>query len=339
MTPVVLSLAGLTVATAERALFRRAGPMGVILFGRNIADRSQLSALTDELRALSGRDDLPILIDQEGGRVQRMRAPGWPAYPAPARFGELWAINPSLALEAARANAVALGSDLAEVGVTVNCLPVLDVPAPGAHQAIGDRALGDDPIAVAALGRAVLDGLAEAGVVGVIKHMPGQGRATVDSHHELPVVDSSEDELERDLEPFRTLRDSAMGMTGHVVFRAWDADRPASTSALVIGDVIRGRIGFDGFLLSDDLDMKALRGAPAELAGQVVEAGCDAALNCWGRLEEMAATVDRLGEADPRSVARLDRAMGSVRRAPEEARERGRDALARRDELMAAAQS
>lgn len=339
MKPVVLSLSGLTITADERTLFRSAGPIGFILFGRNIADRPQLLALTDELRALSGRDDLPILIDQEGGRVQRMRAPGWPAYPAPARFGELWVVNPSLAQEAARANALALGSDLAEVGITVNCLPVLDVPAPGAHQAIGDRALAGDPIAVAALGHAVLDGLAEAGVVGVIKHMPGQGRATVDSHHDLPLVDSSDEELERDLEPFRTLRDSPMGMTGHVMFRAWDADHPASTSATVIGHVIRGRIGFDGFLLSDDLDMKALKGEPAELARQVVEAGCDAALNCWGRLEEMTATVDRLGEADPRSIARLDRAMGSVRLAPGEARERGRDALARRDSLMAAVRS
>ena len=336
MTPVVLSLSGLSVTTEERALFRRAEPMGVILFGRNVADAVQLSALTDDLRSLTGRDDLPILIDQEGGRVQRMQAPQWPVYPAPARFGELWNINPSLAQEAARANAVALGSDLAAVGITVNCLPVLDVPAPGAHQAIGDRALGDDPMAVAALGCAVLEGLAEAGVVGVVKHMPGQGRATVDSHHDLPVVTASEAELERDLEPFRTLGDAPMGMTGHVVFDAWDADRPASTSAVVISQVIRGRIGFDGFLLSDDLDMKALAGEPADLARQVVEAGCDAALNCWGRIAEMSATVDALDVADPQSVARLARAMGSVKRSPAEAVERGRDALARRDALMAA---
>ncbi len=337
MTPAILSLSGLTLTPDEAALFRSAGPMGVILFGRNIADRAQLSALTAELRDVTGRDDLPILIDQEGGRVQRMRAPHWRDYPAPARFGELWACNPSLALEAARANAIALGADLAEVGITVDCLPLLDVPQPGAHRAIGDRAFATDPIPVAALGRAVLEGLAEAGVVGVVKHMPGQGRARVDSHHELPVVDASAEELERDLEPFRSLSDAAMGMTGHVVFTAWDAAHPASTSPTVLRTIVRGRIGFDGFLISDDLDMKALSGRPAERAVAVVAAGCDAALNCWGRYEEMAETVDILPPADPRSLERLERAMASVDRTrSRDSAERGRAAIAVRDGLMAA---
>lgn len=337
MTPAILSLSGLTVTPEECALFRRAEPMGIILFGRNIGDRDQLSALTADLCDLTGRADLPILIDQEGGRVQRMRGPNWRDYPPPARFGELWAVNPSLAIEAARANATALGADLAEVGITVDCLPLLDVPAPGAHQAIGDRALADEPMAVAALGRAVLEGLADAGVVGVVKHMPGQGRAAVDSHHDLPVVTASAEELERDLEPFRTLRHSAMGMTGHVVFTAFDSDRPASTSPTVLEKVVRGAIGFDGFLMSDDLDMKALSGQPADRARAVVEAGCDAALNCWGRLDEMAATADALDAASPRSVERLERAMASVERGSADVVERGRAALARRDELMAAA--
>ncbi len=338
MTPAILSLSGLTVTADEAALFRRAEPMGVILFGRNIADRPQLRALTDELRALTGRADLPILIDQEGGRVQRMRPPHWRDYPPPARFGDLWSVSPSVAIEAARANATAMGADLAEVGITVDCLPLLDVPQPGAHRAIGDRAFAGDPLAVSALGRAVLDGLAEAGMVGVIKHMPGQGRASVDSHHDLPVVDAPEDDLSADLEPFRALADAPMGMTGHVIFTAWDAERPASTSSEVLGTVVRERIGFDGFLMSDDLDMKALRGRPDELACAVVAAGCDAALNCWGRYEEMAETVDALPPATAKAVERLDCAMASVVRV--EGRDLaaiGREAVDRRDRLMAAA--
>ena len=338
MTPAILSLSGPTLTPDEARLFRSAGPMGVILFGRNIADRAQLSTLTAELRDATGRGDLPILIDQEGGRVQRMKAPHWRNYPAPALFGELWTSNPSLAIEAARENATALGADLAEVGITVDCLPLLDVPQPGAHQAIGDRGFAADPLVVAALGRAVLEGLAEAGVVGVVKHMPGQGRARVDSHHALPVVESSADELEWDLQPFRALSDAAMGMTGHVVFTAFDARHPASTSATVLRTVVRDRIGFDGFLMSDDLDMKALTGRPAERARHVVEAGCDAALNCWGRYEEMVETVDTLPPAGPRSLARLERAMASVDRSRAvDSLERGRQAIATRDRLIAAA--
>lgn len=338
MKPAILSLSGPAVTPDERALFRADPPMGYILFGRNIVDREQLAALTDDLRSMSGRDDLAILIDQEGGRVQRMKPPHWPSYPPPARFGDLWTVNPSLAQEAARANARALGADLAEVGITVDCLPLLDVPQPGAHQAIGDRAFHVDPLAVAALGRAVLDGLAEAGVVGVIKHLPGQGRAAVDSHYNLPVVDTTLDGLERDLSPFRSLSTATMGMTGHVVFTAWDSEHPASTSAIVLTDVVRGAIGFDGFLMSDDLDMKALSGSPAELARSVVDAGCDAALNCWGRLDDMAATLDRLDPASARSVERLERAMVSVvRRAASTMSEIAREAIATRDALIASA--
>ena len=338
MKPVILSLGGPTLTADERALFRSDPPMGYILFGRNVVDRVQLLALTDDLRDLAGRDDLAILIDQEGGRVQRLKGPNWPFYPPPARFGDLWAANPMLAQEAAQANARALGADLAEVGITVNCLPLLDVPVPGAHQAIGDRAFHPDPLAVAALGRAVLRGLAEAGVVGVVKHIPGQGRAAVDSHHDLPVVDAPVAELERDFAPFRSLADSAMGMTGHVVFSAIDPTEPASTSATVLSDVVREAIGFDGFLLSDDLDMKALSGTPAERARAVVDAGCDAALNCWGRLEEMRATLAMLEPASERSLARLARAMATVTRPdPTAMGAIAREAIADRDALMAAA--
>ena len=338
MKPAILSLSGPTITTDERALLVADPPMGYILFGRNVVDRPQLLALTDDLREMSGRDDLPILIDQEGGRVQRMKGPNWPAYPPPARFGELWGLNPMLAQEAARANARAIGADLAEVGITVNCLPLLDVPQPGAHQAIGDRAFHADPLAVAALARAVLEGLAEAGVVGVVKHMPGQGRAAVDSHHDLPVVDATREELEHDLAPFRALADAAMGMTGHVVFTTVDPDQPASTSSRVLRELVRDAIGFNGFLMSDDLDMKALRGTPAERARAVVEAGCDAALNCWGRLHEMAETLAILPDAPTRSVERLDRANRSVVAIDRAiVGELARDAIAARDALIAAA--
>ena len=340
MKPVILSLAGPAVTPSERQLFRSHAPMGFILFARNIVDRDQVKALTDDLRDLTGRDDLPILVDQEGGRVQRLRPPSWPAYPAPARFGELWERNPMLAQEAARANASALGADLAQVGINVDCLPLLDVPQAGAHDAIGDRAFDPRPSVVAALGRAVLEGLAAVGVVGVVKHMPGQGRARVDSHVDLPVVESTREELQDDFLPFRTLRDAPMGMTGHVVFTALDPGQPASTSRIVLLQTVRQDIGFAGFLMSDDLEMGALSGTPEARARAVVEAGCDAALNCWGRLEEMASVLDGLPDATPIAVDRLDRAMRSaVQLEGSVAVDLGREAAATRDALFAAAQN
>jgi beta-N-acetylhexosaminidase len=245
-----------------------------------------------------------------------MRPPEWPAFPAAEAFARLYEKAPMSAIEAARANAAAIAILLAEVGVNVDCLPVLDVRQPGATDIVGDRALGGEPIQVAALGRAVLDGLASAGVVGVIKHMPGHGRALVDSHKEMPVVSASEDELELDLEPFRTLRDSPMGMTCHCVFTAWDPERPASQSPIVIGDVIRGRIGFDGFLMSDDIGLHALAGDFAERARGVIEAGTDAVLHCSGSMEEMVAVASAAGALSGAGRARLDRAMASVAGGP-----------------------
>ena len=218
----------------ERDFFREAKPAGYILFARNIEDRSQLCALTDSLRELHGNDDLAILIDQEGGRVARMKPPVWPEFPAGGAFDALYDVAPITAMEAARANAEALALILAEVGVTVNCLPVLDVRVPETHAAIGDRALGSDPVQVASLGRAVLDGLAKGGVVGVVKHMPGQGRAIVDSHHDLPHVTASAKELEQDLEPFRALNEAPMGMTGHIMFDAWDSALCSTMSPKII---------------------------------------------------------------------------------------------------------
>ena len=312
MTPAIFGLAGPALTADERAFFADARPAGYILFKRNCVDRAQLRALTDDLRVLEGRSDVAILIDQEGGRVARMQPPEWPTSPAGEAFDRLYEIAPISALEAARANAQVLGLTLAEVGITVNCLPLLDVRTPDTHPAIGDRALGADPLRVASLGRAVLDGLREGGVVGVVKHMPGQGRAVVDSHHNLPVVAVDEARLADDLFPFERLNDAPMGMTGHIVFTAWDAELPATMSPFVIDEIIRGRIGFDGLLMSDDLDMNALQGAAADRAVACVAAGCDVALNCWGRMDEMVAIAAGLPTMTERGAQRLTAAMATI---------------------------
>ena len=312
MKPVIFGLSGETLTSDERAFFADAQPAGYILFRRNIVDRAQVRALTDDLRALHGREDLLIMVDQEGGRVARMQAPVWPSFPPGAVFDRLYDIAPSSAIAAARANAHAIAVTLAEVGITVDALPLLDVRQDGASDIMGDRTFGAEPMRVAALGRAVIEGLAKGGVAGIIKHMPGHGRAMVDSHHELPIVTASEEELAIDLAPFQTLKDTAIGMTAHVVYAAWDPDLPASLSASIIDTIIRQRIGFDGLLMSDDLDMKALNGSIPELAAGVVAAGCDLALNCWGRMDDMMGIADLLPDISDRSRARLDRAMAST---------------------------
>ena len=312
MKPVIFGLSGETLTSDERAFLADAQPAGYILFRRNIVDRAQVRALTDDLRALHGREDLLIMVDQEGGRVARMQAPVWPSFPPGAVFDRLYDIAPSSAIAAARANAHAIAVTLAEVGITVDALPLLDVRQDGASDIMGDRTFGAEPMRVAALGRAVIEGLAKGGVAGIIKHMPGHGRAMVDSHHELPIVTASEEELAIDLAPFQTLKDTAIGMTAHVVYAAWDPDLPASLSASIIDTIIRQRIGFDGLLMSDDLDMKALNGSIPELAAGVVAAGCDLALNCWGRMDDMMGIADLLPDISDRSRARLDRAMAST---------------------------
>ena len=309
MKPVIFGLSGLTLTDDEKRLFRDVMPAGYILFKRNIEDREQVRALTDSLRALHGRDDVAILIDQEGGRVARMRPPVWPDFPAGGAFDALYDVAPITAMEAARCNAEAIALSLNEVGINVNCLPVLDVRVPETHSAIGDRALGSDPLRVASLGRIIIDGLAAGGVIGVVKHMPGQGRACVDTHHDLPHVTAIDDELEQDLAPFRALNNAAMGMTGHVVYDVWDDQNTATMSRFVIESIIRGRVGFDGLLMSDDLDMNALQGDVATRALRCVEAGCDIALNCWGRFDEMVAIAEMLPEISDAARARLDRAM------------------------------
>jgi beta-N-acetylhexosaminidase len=333
MKPVIFGLSGESITPDERAFFKDADPAGYILFKRNCVDRAQVRALTDDLRTLSGRDDVPILIDQEGGRVSRMQPPEWPAFPAGAAFDALYELAPISAMEAARTNAKAIALTLAEVGINVDCLPLLDVRTADTHPAIGDRALGSDPARVASLGRHVIDGLREGGVVGIVKHMPGQGRAVVDSHHELPLVDATEEELAVDLSAFQRLNNAPMGMTGHIMFPVWDAARCATMSPVIIEDIIRGRIGFDGLLMSDDLDMKALSGDVSDRAAACVAAGCDIALNCWGRMDEMMAIAAKLPDITKRGAERLAAAMATI--APVTDYAELPDLIAKRDALLA----
>ncbi|MEO7503891.1 MAG: beta-N-acetylhexosaminidase [Sphingomicrobium sp.] len=333
MQSAIYGLAGLDLTADEAAFFRDARPAGYILFRRNCDSRDQLRRLTDSLRALEGHDDVAILIDQEGGRVARMRPPEWPAFPAGEAFDRLYQLAPSSAIEAARVNARALGLMLAEVGITVDALPMLDVRQPGASDIVGDRALGAEPMQVAALGRAILDGLASAGVMGIVKHIPGHGRALVDSHHALPVVDDDEEALAIDLEPFERLRDAGMAMTSHLLYTQWDAERPASQSPTVIHDVIRQRIGFDGFLMSDDIGMEALAGDHGQRAAACVAAGCDVALHCDGKMDNMRLVAAAVPAMTPEAEARLARAM-AMRFIPDDAMDFA-EAVAKRDALLA----
>ncbi len=333
MQAAIYGLEGLALNDDERRFFGQANPAGYVLFRRNCDNHAQLAQLTQSLRELAGRDDVPILIDQEGGRVARMRPPEWPAFPAAETFANLYRAAPSSAIEAARSNARALGLVLRSVGINVNALPLLDVRQEGASDIIGDRALGSEPMQVASLGRAVLDGMASTGVIGIIKHMPGHGRALVDGHKELPIVTASTEQLEIDLEPFERLSGAPMGMTAHVVYTAWDANHPATLSAKVIKDIIRERIGFDGLLMSDDLGMQALEGDLGTRAAAAIAAGCDIALHCSGRMDEMIAVASSVSTMSAEAQDRLSRAMASTRVEPDHfdfAEE-----IAKRDQLLA----
>jgi beta-N-acetylhexosaminidase len=331
MTPAIFGLSGPVLTDDERAFFREADPAGYILFGRNVENRGQLRALTDDLRTIHGRDRLLVSIDQEGGRVARMKPPEWDKYPPGEPFAALWDLAPASAIEAARANAEALGLDLAEVGVTVDYWPVLDVRQPGAHDIVGDRSLGSEPMQVAALGRAVLDGLARAGVAGCIKHMPGHGRAHADSHKQLPTVEAGEAELEKDIEPFRTLAHAPIGMTAHVRYTAWDDANPATQSKFVIHEIIRKRIGFDGLLLTDDIDMEALCGSVPERGAAALAAGCDVVLNCWAKMPDMIGLAEILPAMSEVTRERLDRALDVAAAEPTFERTA---LIARRDALL-----
>jgi len=313
MTPAIFGLSGTTLTDAERAFFREADPAGYILFKRNVENRGQLRALTDDLRSIHGREHLLITVDQEGGGVTRLKPPEWLAWPDGVVFDRLYDIAPASAIEAARANAEALGHDLAEAGITCTHAPVLDVRQEGAHDVIGDRAYGFEPLRVAALGRAVLDGLARAGIVGTIKHMPGHGRALCDSHKQLPTVTASDAELETDIAPFRALNQAPIAMTAHIVFTAWDKESPATQSPWVIEHIIRQRIGFGGLLLTDDLDMEALSGTVPERAARSIAAGCDVALNCWAKMDDMEGIAKALPAMSAVTAARLESALADTR--------------------------
>jgi len=333
MIPAIFGISGLELTADERAFFKDADPAGYILFARNCETRDQVRRLTDDLRAIHGRDRLIVSIDQEGGRVARMKPPEWPKYPAGEAFAKLYEIAPASAIEAARVNAEAMARELAMVGISVDYHAPFDVRRPETDDVIGDRALGSEPMQVAALGRAVLDGMARAGVVGCLKHMPGHGRATCDTHKELPVVTASDEELEIDIEPFRTLSAHPLGMSAHIVFSAWDTKNPATLSETVIGDVIRGRIGFDGLLLSDDIDMQALEGSIPDRGAAALAAGCDIILNCWAKMDDQKAIAERSPEMAEKTMLRLERvhdAMGGPLDDIETA-----ELLAKRDALLA----
>jgi beta-N-acetylhexosaminidase len=308
----ICGCAGLALTQEERAFIKDSRPWGMILFKRNVESREQVLALANAFREIDGSAHAPVLIDQEGGRVQRLAPPHWAAYPAAARFdGEL---RPLRALEAAKLTARLIASDLREVGINVDCAPVLDVADELTHAVIGSRAYSKQPNRVAALGLAVMEGLIEGGVAPVMKHVPGHGRARADSHLELPVVDATREELvQRDFTPFRALRRRApMAMTAHVVYSALDPDRPATTSPTVIKDIVRGAIGFEGLLISDDLSMKALGGPLGQRANDAFEAGVDIALHCNGQLAEARGVAEAAPELRGLPERRARDAMASI---------------------------
>ena len=304
----ICGLAGVDLAAKETAFLRETQPWGVILFQRNVGAREDVRRLTDEVRAALGRD-APILVDQEGGRVQRLGAPCWRAYPSAATF-ERKTATPEEAERLAWLGARLIAHDLREVGITVDCLPVLDAPQPGAHDVIGDRAYSRDPAAVARLGRAAALGLLAGGVLPVIKHIPGHGRAKSDSHRELPVVDAPLAELGAvDFPPFIANRDLPLAMTAHVVYTALDGSAPATLSKTVISEAIRGQIGFGGLLMTDDLSMKALSGGFRERAERAIAAGCDVVLHCNGDLAEAGAVAEGCGELVGAAARRAEAAL------------------------------
>ena len=307
---------GLTLTEAEKQFFRESDPWGFIIFARNIDNPDQVKALTSELRAAVGRN-APILIDQEGGRVARLRPPHWRSYPPGRQYGEVYATSPSDGLTAARLGAQLIALELRDVGVDVDCLPVLDVPVPGAHDVIGDRAYGETPEIVSALGRAALEGALIGGVLPIIKHIPGHGRAGVDSHEKLPIVDTERATLTAtDFAPFAAMAEAPLAMTAHVIYSAIDDANPATTSPTVISEVIREEIGFSGALMSDDLSMKALGGSFEERTKASLDAGCDLVLHCNGDMNEMVAVAKEAKALTGTSLARADQAL-AMRTDPE----------------------
>ncbi|TKT76764.1 beta-N-acetylhexosaminidase [Aquamicrobium sp. LC103] len=320
---VILGAAGTSLTDEEIAFYKGERPWGFILFARNIAEPGQVRDLVAAMRDCVGNPDAPVFVDQEGGRVQRFRAPLAAEYPPASALGALYQHDPQAGLRAAWLMSRLHAFDLRKYGVNADCLPVLDVPVEGAHDVIGGRAYAKRPEIVAAMGKAAAEGLEAGGVLPVIKHMPGHGRAFSDSHHQLPVVEASLDVLRaHDFVPFRAMRDAPMGMTAHVVYTSIDPEKPATTSARVIETIIRGEIGFDGLLMSDDVSMRALSGDFGTRAEAILAAGCDVVLHCNGVMSEMSAVCERVPALAGRS---LERAKAAVK------------GLARRDDTLEAA--
>ncbi|MFD1326959.1 beta-N-acetylhexosaminidase [Mycoplana ramosa] len=322
---------GLTLTDDEKAFFRDERPWGFILFGRNIGEPSQVADLTAALRETIGGDPrIPVLIDQEGGRVQRVKPPYVPQYPSAAALGAVYRQDEEKGLRAAWLMSRLFAFDLSRLGVNVDCLPVLDVAVPGVHDVIGNRAYGQEPEIVSAMGKAASEGLKAGGLLPVMKHMPGHGRTMVDSHHDLPVVNAPIEALEAvDFVPFRRMKDELMGMSAHIVFTDIDRDNPATTSAKVVRDIIRGHIGFDGLLMSDDVSMNALRGDIAARARGIIAAGLDLVLHCHGIMEEMIAVAENVPPLVGKSRQRADAVIAGFPQAD------GADEQALREEFNA----
>jgi beta-N-acetylhexosaminidase len=313
----ITGLAGTTISANERAFLRDARPWGLIIFKRNVSDPEQISALTGSFREAVGWH-APVLVDQEGGRVQRLGPPHWPSYPPGARFGQLYDRDREYGTAAARLAGHLIAADLAGLGIDVDCLPIADVPVPGGDPVIGDRAYGTVPDKVAAIAAAVAQGLLAGGVLPVVKHLPGHGRATADSHHKLPVVDTDRATLEAtDFAAFRPLAGLPLGMTAHVVFSAIDPVAPATTSVTMVQRVIREFVGFQGLLMSDDISMNALSGSIAERSRAALAAGCDVVLHCNGDFAEMTAVAGNVPELAGGALQRAEAAL-AARSAPEE---------------------
>lgn len=330
MKAMILGCSGLTLTDEEIALYKAERPWGFILFGRNIGDAQQITDLVASMRAAVGRADAPVLIDQEGGRVQRIRPPLLQSYPNAQALGEIYRQDREKGLRAAWLMSRLHAFDLMKFGINVDCLPVLDVPVEGASNVIGNRAYGFDPATVAAMGQAAADGLKAGGMLPIMKHIPGHGRGLVDSHHELPVVDVSIEDLDaHDFVPFRALNRELMAMSAHLVFTAIDAERPATTSPKVINEIIRGRIGFDGLLISDDSSMNALKGTLGERAANIVAGGCDIVLHCNGVMSEMLEVVKEVPVLSGKALERV-RAVEAGFPAAD-----GSDEVALRDEFNA----
>ena len=314
----IMGCAGPVLTEDEVAFFREVQPWGFILFRRNIETPDQVRALTGALRLTVGRADAPILIDQEGGRVQRLGPPHWRRYPPGRAYGTLSTNDPLVRREVARLGARLMAHDLTSLGINVDCLPVLDLPQKGAHDIIGDRAYGETVQDIATLGRAAAEGLIAGGVLPVIKHIPGHGRALADSHENLPVVDTGLAELaDTDFAPFRVLSDMPMAMSAHVVYTALDPRHPATTSRIVMSQIIRGDIGFSGLIMSDDLSMKALSGSFAQRTRRALAAGCDVVLHCNGDRQEMDAVIEGVRPLRGQALRRAQSAMARLARRPE----------------------